>query len=254
MVEHMPAPSLPIPPAELMGLARQLRRDFERIQIEHEFAIEAVLTKISILRKEFLRLHHYNPIEHVTSRLKSPESILKKIIRLEIDPTPEAVRAGLHDIAGVRITCSFIADTYRVMEALTSQADVTVRQVKDYIKNPKPNGYKSLHVIVEVPVYLSTGPVPVSVEVRIRTIAMDFWASLEHKINYKYEGRVPEHLADSLKRAALRSEELDREMEQLYEEVQGSQAREPGQQDIIFPEDLLAKFWQSMPHPEVEQE
>ncbi|MUN08579.1 GTP pyrophosphokinase family protein [Agromyces luteolus] len=205
----------------MVQLARRLRQDFDRIQMEHEFAIDEMLTKVSILRREFQHLHRYNPIEHVTSRVKSPSSTLKKAARLGIDPTPEAIRERIRDIAGVRITCSFIADTYRVLEALTSQTDVRVINVKDYIAEPKPNGYKSLHALIEIPVFLSTGAVNVAVELQVRTIAMDFWASLEHKIHYKYDGDVPAGLVTSLTAAARAAQILDEHMEQLHREVRG---------------------------------
>ncbi|MFV0428726.1 MAG: GTP pyrophosphokinase family protein [Arachnia sp.] len=213
----------PPPDPKMVTTAMQLRKEFTAIQLQNEFAIDEVLTKVSILRKEFLQLHRYNPIEHVNSRLKSPESTLKKIIRLGVAPTAASIREHVKDIAGVRITCSFIADTYRVLDALTSQDDVSVVRVRDYIKHPKPNGYKSLHALIEIPVFLSTGPVPVTVEVQVRTIAMDFWASLEHKIYYKYEGSVPSHLVENLTAAARVSEELDEKMEKLYSEVRDLQ-------------------------------
>ena len=208
-----------VPDPEMLAVARQLRREFELIQMENEFAVEEILTKVSILRKEFMQFHHYNPIEHVNSRVKSPESTLKKLIRLGVDPTPSGIRENVKDIAGVRITCSFIADTYRVLEALTSQDDVRVLTIKDYIKNPKPNGYKSLHALIEIPVFLSTGPVPVTVEVQVRTIAMDFWASLEHKIFYKYRGEIPPTLLAELTDAAESANKLDEKMESLHDEV-----------------------------------
>ena len=231
------------PTTAIVSFARQLRRDFDRIQMENEFAIDEVLTKVSILRKEFLRMHRYNPIEHVVSRVKTAESIFKKAARLGIEPTPEAIRAHIKDIAGVRVTCSFISDTYRVMEALTSQEDVTVLQVKDYIANPKPNGYKSLHVLIELPIFLSTGPVPVPVEVQIRTIARDFWASLEHKIYYKYEGEVPSYLVETLTEAARQSEQLDRQMERLYEEVRGHEHDADHDDELMMDEQTLLSLW-----------
>lgn len=233
------------PPAEMVAAARQLRREFDLIRMENEFAIEEILTKVSILRKEFVHLHRYNPIEHINSRVKSPASTLKKVARLGVDPTPAGIREAVKDIAGVRITCSFIADTYRVLDALTSQADVRVLTIKDYIKYPKPNGYKSLHALIEIPVFLSTGPVQVTVEVQVRTIAMDFWASLEHKIFYKYSGAVPEHLVESLTTAAKMSERLDEQMEQLYTEVRDSQTSDDGEDEGRLDEHMLLRLWQS---------
>ncbi|WP_328950888.1 GTP pyrophosphokinase family protein [Streptomyces sp. NBC_00184] len=229
--------------SEDVAFARRMRKDFQRIEMEYEFAVEEVLTKVSILRREFLHLHRYNPIEHVGSRVKSTGSILRKVARLNIAPTPEAIRAGIQDIAGVRITCSFIADTYQVLEALISQDDVRVLQVKDYIAAPKPNGYKSLHALIEIPVFLSTGPVPVTVEVQIRTIAMDFWASLEHKIYYKYEGQVPPGLVASLTEAAHLAEQLDHRMEELHTEVRGGERTEDAAPDME--EQLLMRLWDS---------
>ncbi|WP_420842419.1 GTP pyrophosphokinase [Glycomyces paridis] len=205
----------------MLEFAHQIREDFGRFMMEYRFAVDEVLTKVTILREEFRHLHRYNPIEHVTSRLKTPESILEKVARRGYAPTLPSIRANVTDIAGIRITCAFMADTYRILDALTSQHDVRVVAVKDYIAEPKPNGYKSLHAIIEVPVFLSTGAVPVIVEVQIRTIAMDFWASLEHKIFYKYDGEVPEHLAAELAAAAGAAEQLDRRMEQLHAEVHG---------------------------------
>ena len=202
--------------------ARELRDQFQRFLREYEFGMREVETKISILRDEFTHDHSYNPIEHVKSRVKSPDSIVEKIARKGIEePDFDRIRAEITDIAGVRVTCSFIADVYRLFDLLTAQDDITVRVVKDYIKNPKPNGYKSLHAIIEVPVFLSTGPLAVPVEVQFRTIAMDFWASLEHKIYYKFSNRVPSHLVDSLTDAADAAAELDLRMERLHREAHG---------------------------------
>lgn len=125
--------------------------------MEYRFGVDEMLTKVSILREEFIHLHQYNPIEHVTSRVKSPEGILEKVVRRGCAPTLEEIRRNITDIAGIRITCSFLKDTYHVLDMITSQHDVRVLAIKDYIKNPKPNGYKSLHAIVELPVYLSEG-------------------------------------------------------------------------------------------------
>ncbi len=205
--------------AATMEDIRRLREEFTRFLMKYKFGMDAVETKVSILRQEFTHLQDYNPIEHVTSRLKSPESILRKIERKGIDPSFEAIRDEINDIAGVRIVCSFVSDVYRILDALTRQTDLGVLDVRDYIESPKPNGYKSLHAIVEVPVFLSDGPVPVRVEVQIRTIAMDFWASLEHKIYYKYDRQVPQALLEDLGKAAETAAALDATMERLHDEV-----------------------------------
>ena len=199
--------------------ARQLRDEFQRFLREYEFGMREVETKISILRDEFTHDHAYNPIEHVKSRLKTPDSIVEKVARRGIDADFESIRSVITDIAGVRVTCSFVTDVYQLFDLLTRQDDITVRIVKDYIANPKPNGYRSLHAIIEVPVFLSTGPKQVPVEVQFRTIAMDFWASLEHKIHYKFEGRVPSTLVQSLTEASDAAQELDQRMERLHREA-----------------------------------
>lgn len=199
-----------------------LRDDFARFMMPYKFAIDEISTKISILREEFAALHDYNPIEHVASRLKTPESVMQKVLRKGTEPTFEGIRDAITDIAGVRVVCSFVSDVYRVFEALTAQDDVRLLQVKDYIRYPKPNGYKSLHALVEIPVFLSDGPVNVVVEVQLRTIAMDFWASLEHKIYYKYDKDVPTELIAGLREAADTAARLDTSMEWLHGEIRGT--------------------------------
>lgn len=201
---------------------KQLRDEFQRFRMEYEFGLREVETKISILREEFLHMHDYNPIEHVSSRVKTADSLIDKIHRKGIEPEFSTIRAQITDVAGLRVTCSFVGDAYRLFDLLTQQDDIAVMQVKDYISTPKPNGYKSLHTIVEVPVFLSTGPVRIPVEVQFRTIAMDFWASLEHKIYYKYRGAVPEGLVAELKDAADSANELDSRMERLHRELHGA--------------------------------
>ncbi|KAA9089859.1 GTP pyrophosphokinase [Microbacterium radiodurans] len=198
---------------------RDLRDQFQQFLLEYRFGMQEIETKLGILRDEFQQLHDYNPIEHLSSRLKSPDSIVEKVVRKGVDPEFASIRESITDIAGVRVTCSFVQDAYRLFDLLTAQDDITVRLVKDYIAEPKPNGYKSLHAIVEVPVFLSTGRITVPVEVQFRTIAMDFWASLEHKIYYKYAANVPQELLAELKDAAETASELDARMERLHREV-----------------------------------
>lgn len=221
---------------------RLLRDDFARFMMPYKFGIDEVNTKISILREEFSQLHDYNPIEHVSSRLKTPESIVAKVVRKECDPSFEAIAETITDIAGVRITCSFCSDVYRVFELLTGQSDVRLVTAKDYIAQPKPNGYKSLHAIIEVPVFLSAGPKPVFVEVQIRTVAMDFWASLEHKIYYKYDKAVPQDLLDELKEAAETASRLDAKMERLHSEIRGGDAPSEPHPTLVPGDDTLQQF------------
>lgn len=200
---------------------RTMRDEMQRFLLEYRFGMQEIETKVAILREEFQHMHDYNPIEHVSSRVKSPDSLVEKVVRKGIDSDFASIRAGITDVAGVRITCSFTTDAYRLFDLLTDQDDITIVAVKDYIATPKANGYKSLHAIVEVPVFLSTGRVDVPVEVQFRTIAMDFWASLEHKIYYKYERQVPDELLASLKDAADTAAELDERMQRLHRELHG---------------------------------
>ncbi|MGN8245619.1 GTP pyrophosphokinase [Cellulomonas soli] len=185
----------------------------------YKSGIAEVMTKITILRDEFEHVHDTNPIEHIGSRLKSPESLIAKVRRKGCPLTLDAIREQIWDIAGVRVTCSFVSDIYRIRDLLISQQDLTVLAERDYIAEPKANGYQSLHLIVQVPVFLSDRVEAVTVEIQIRTIAMDFWASLEHKIYYKYDGAVPERLLVELREAALAAARLDATMEQLHDEV-----------------------------------
>lgn len=201
----------------LNGMAS--RDDFARLLMSYKFGLDEVMTKVNILKEEFTYIHDYSPIEHVRSRVKSPESILKKAHRKNCPLTVEHIKASISDIAGIRITCSFVEDTYVIRDLLVAQDDITVIQVKDYIASPKANGYQSLHLIVEIPVFMSDRVEPVRVEIQIRTVAMDFWASVEHKIYYKYDGAVPESLLAELKEAADAVTRLDNKMERLYGEV-----------------------------------
>lgn len=185
----------------------------------YKFAVNEITTKLNILNEEFKYVHDYNPIENISSRVKTPESILQKMKRKNCDLTIKSIKENIKDIAGVRITCSFISDVYKVYEMLQKQKDIDVVQCKDYIKHPKPNGYQSLHLIIIIPVFLSDRVEDTYVEIQIRTKAMDFWASLEHKIYYKFGKEIPENLTNELKEAALSAIELDKKMERLHEEV-----------------------------------
>lgn len=203
-----------------LGQLKIMKNEITRFMMKYKFALDEIETKIEILKEEFQALHDYSPIEHTKSRLKSPESILKKLNRKGVPISLESVEENIKDIAGLRITCSFLSDIYKVSEMLENQSDLKVLNVKDYIKNPKPNGYQSLHLLLEVPVFLSDRVEHVCVELQIRTIAMDFWASLEHKIFYKYNQSVPERLLLELKIAADTANALDHQMERLQREVQ----------------------------------
>ncbi len=216
--------------------------ELTRLMLAYQSGIDEVTTRLATLQREFEHLQASNPIEHVTSRLKSPRSLLDKARRRGAAPTLAGIQEVITDIAGVRVVCSFISDVYRVSDALCSQPDLGVREVEDYIAAPKPSGYRSLHVLLEVPVFLSDRSVRVPVEVQFRTIAMDFWASLEHKINYKYDRVVPTGLIDGLRDAARTAAQLDRDMERLHLEVQAQDsARDPDPRNPTNIENLLRR-------------
>lgn len=182
-------------------------------------ALKEVNTKLEILNDEFQHVHQYNPIEYFKSRVKSPESIVKKLKRYGFESSIENMVTHINDIAGIRIVCSFTSDIYRVAEMIGKQNDLTVVSIKDYIKTPKPSGYKSYHMLVTVPIFMSDKVVDVKVEIQIRTIAMDFWASLEHKIYYKFEGNAPEYISRDLRETSEIISMLDTRMLQLNEAI-----------------------------------
>lgn len=165
-------------------------------------ALKSINTKIEILNNEFVQLYNHSPIEHITSRLKTPESIVKKLKNDGWDVTIENMVEHLNDIAGIRIICSFMSDIYQIADMIAKQSDITVIHVKDYIQHPKANGYKSYHMVVTIPVYLIDGVRNVKVEIQIRTIAMDFWASLDHQLKYKKEVANDPEISEELKQCA----------------------------------------------------
>lgn len=178
-------------------------------------AMKEVGTKLEILNDEFQHVHKYNPIEHIKTRIKTPESIVKKLKRYGYETSIENMLRYINDIAGVRLICSFTSDIYRLAEMIGNQSDLKVLAIKDYIKNPKESGYKSYHMLVSVPIFLSDSVVDTKVEIQIRTIAMDFWASLEHNIRYKKDFPKNEIVERELKECALSTRDLDKKMERL---------------------------------------
>ena len=185
----------------------------------YKFGLDEMLTKVNILKEELTYSSESCPIEHVSSRLKSLDSLTEKARRIDCPLVLEDVRREIWDVAGLRIVCSFISDVYTVADMLTRQPDVEVVRVRDYIRDPKPNGYRSLNLVVDTPVHMSDHVETVRVEVQIRTVAMDFWASLEHKIHYKYHREVPPALMKELVAAADVAGKLDEQMERLHHEV-----------------------------------
>ena len=192
---------------------------WEETMFLYESALKQMTMKAEMLNDEFVCRYRYNPIEHIKSRLKTADSIVRKLKQDGYEVTIDNMNTRLSDIAGVRIICSFTSDIYQIADVLERQEDVTVLYVKDYIKHPKPNGYKSCHMVVSVPVYLTDGRRDVKVEVQIRSVAMDFWASLEHKIAYKFEGDAPEALLRYLKSCADMVDMLDNNMYSLNKAI-----------------------------------
>ena len=250
----LPGGPLPRATSAFLGDLNQLRRDFTRFMLQYQFAVEEVTTKISILREEFRLLHDYNPIEHVGSRVKTPESLINKVTRKGCTPSFDTIRSEITDIAGVRVTCSFTSDVYQLFEMLTNQSDIAVHTVKDYIANPKPNGYRSLHALVEVPVFLSDSVQEVMVELQFRTIAMDFWASTEHKIYYKYKSTPPPGVLEQLTEAAETAHRLDSLMENLHRQVHAADSPRGMSHNHLAPTDeVLERLLRTRPRePEVD--
>ena len=203
-----------------LPMYRDETQEWNHALLLYDSAVKEIDTKIQILNNEFKLEHKYNPIEHVTSRIKSMDSIAKKLRNDGKELTVENIVKYVNDVAGIRVICSFTSDIYRIADAISKQSDVKVLKIKDYILNPKPNGYRSYHMIVAIPIFLSDKVTDTKVEIQIRTIAMDFWASLEHKINYKFDGNVPEEIRNQLVDCAGRIRDLDDRMLSLNEEVQ----------------------------------
>ena len=202
--------------------------DFFSVQCRYQAAIREVQTKLEILDDEFQMRHQRNPIHHMHSRMKTIQSMMDKLRRKQLELNIGSAVEHLTDIAGIRVVCSYVQDVYTVANLLTGQDDVHLVRVRDYIQTPKENGYQSLHLIVEVPVFLAEGRVMVPVEVQIRTIAMDFWASLEHSLRYKAADGVPEEISAELKQAALDIAALDQRMQSIHDRVDAIALKKEG--------------------------
>ena len=197
----------------------QNARKFSDILMMYQCAIREVRTKFEILNDDLALHNNRNPIEMIKSRVKKPQSILEKLKRRGLELSIPSVLENLNDVAGIRVICSFVDDIYKVAEMFTRQDDVTLLQVKDYIKNPKPNGYRSSHMIVEIPVFFADRKQPVKVEVQLRTIAMDFWASLEHGMKYKKDMPEAEEVIAELKSCADIIAATDLRMQAINERI-----------------------------------
>ena len=206
--EWEPDPSSPI--------FEEMLRDYVQIQNVYQAAIREINSRLQTLDSEFQFKHRHNPIHHIQSRIKTLPSILKKLRVIGCPLSITSAKKNLRDIAGVRVICPYVDDIYEVARLLLAQDDISLIEEKDYIKNPKANGYRSLHIVVDVPVFLSQGKVFIPVEIQIRTVAMDFWATLEHGIRYKSSETVPQSIVDELRECADIIARTDDRMEEIF--------------------------------------
>ena len=206
--------------------AEDFQQQYREMMQLYSAAVREVRTKVEILDEEFRTRYARNPIHHIDSRLKSPQSMMKKLKRKGLPQTLEAAEANLYDIAGVRIVCNYLDDIYHIADLLQRQRDVELVKRRDYIESPKESGYRSLHLVIRIPVFLSSHTELVPVEIQIRTIAMDFWASLEHQLRYKSNHETTQQLRRRLQHCAEASAALDREMQDIYREINGYSADE----------------------------
>lgn len=198
-----------------LEMLRNHALEFQERQHLYKSAIREIRTKLEILDDDFKVRHKYNPIHHISSRVKSPESIVEKAINKGYTTIDEVVDK-MFDIAGIRVVCKYIDDIYKVVDVLTNQADIELVRTKDYVKNPKESGYRSLHIIVKIPVFLVDSTHVIPVEVQIRTIAMDTWASLEHELKYKYLGELPMTIIEELKQCSRDMVAVDERMQNIH--------------------------------------
>ena len=230
---------LHLSPAEMQAVMNQARKmmdvmvDYSDLRMVYGCALKIVRTKFEVLDSEFEVRNQRNPINFISSRVKSNQSIIGKMIRRGIPLTIENMEKEIQDIAGIRIICSYEDDIYHLADALLRQENVTLLKRKDYIAEPKPNGYRSLHLIVSVPVYFAEQKRDVPVEVQIRTIAMDFWASLEHSMKYKQEIKDQDTIAARLKSCADRIAELDEEMQDIRRQIESGKDVHSEEEELL---------------------
>ena len=214
--------------SNFIGMVRENTAPWRELMAYYRCAMMEVETKFKVLNEQFSLLYDRNPIEAIKSRMKTMESIAEKMDRKGFPFTIESLEKEMHDVAGVRIVCSFPEDIYMLAETFLRQDDIVLLEKRDYIKNPKESGYRSLHLIIEVPIFLEQGKKWMKVEVQLRTIAMDFWASLEHKIRYKKDvnPEIAEELAMEMRACAEDSARLDRRMEAVRRHLDELEKRE----------------------------
>lgn len=202
------------------GSMEELRADYVQIQTAYTAAIREINARLQTLNQDFSLQNRHNPIHHIESRVKSLPSIIKKLRDTGFPISIASAKKNLHDIAGVRVVCRYVDDIYRIANLLLAQEDISLILEKNYIKNPKPNGYRSLHIVVDVPVYMSKGKLFIPVEIQIRTVAMDFWATLEHGIRYKASEEVPGKIVRELRECADVITDTDYKMQEIFKALQ----------------------------------
>ena len=195
-------------------------KELEGLILKYTAALKTLETQISILLQDYEHKNNYNPVEHIKSRIKSYDSATKKLISRGYELTTKNIEEHVHDMVGLRIVCSFLSDVYEIVKIIEDSDQITIRDKKDYISNPKDTGYYSYHLLVYVPVYLIDGVTLVEAEIQIRTVAMDFWASLDHKITYKFKGEIPEEIKEGMHKCAEDIHTLDQKMLKLNNEMQ----------------------------------
>lgn len=194
-------------------------REVSELMLKYNFALQLLETQFNILIKEFEFKNKYNPVEHMKSRLKTEKSIIDKLNKKGYEITAKNMISHVHDIIGIRIVCSFLDDVYDIVDIIKSSKQFKIKEEKDYIKNPKTTGYMSYHLIVLVPIYLNETVEHVEAEIQIRTSAMDFWASIDHKVQYKFPSEIPEEVKKEMYNCSLDIRKLDEKMQQLNEFV-----------------------------------
>ena len=213
-----------------------LRQDYAQMRGVYAAAIREINARLETLNNEFSYRNRHNPIHHIESRVKSMPSIIKKLRAIGAPISMSSAKKHLHDIAGVRVVCRYVDDIYRIADLLLAQDDVSLILEKNYIENPKPNGYRSLHIVVDVPVYMSHGKLFTPVEIQIRTVAMDFWATLEHGIRYKATEEVPQKIVDELRECADVITATDYKMQEIFKVLQEVHDADDSYQEEIIPE------------------
>jgi len=206
--------------SDVLEKAKEKSKDFLKLMTYYKCAMMEIETKLNVMKEEFALSHDRSPIKNISARLKTPQAIWEKLNRYGKPQNLSAAEEFINDIAGVRVTCSFIEDVYMLVDSILSQDDITLVEKKDYIANPKPNGYRSLHLIVSVPIFLINEKRTVKVEIQFRTIAMDFWASVEHQLRYKKDYEFTEEMAEELLNCAKISADLDERMGRLKQMIE----------------------------------